>query len=298
MTVLTVLLASQGPAQGVRDVLTDLSAAGLVSPFLWIDEGGIEPGATRVPVIEVADGTQSSRLLQDVLASRRIGRVRLCVLVPLLDGAEPVGVESERAVSDLLVANSGAADVVRLRLLLARPAGEPSPEAVPALAGWHNLVIAPEDSRGPGMGHESLAATGDPVAIGRHAGPVIAGVAGLWADAGHAPFDDAPVLPGNAIRVVRSFYRRLDTCRVEHELRQRVLASEGQLPLPRDAGNHVVYVDDVPLATQSMARALWAKHRDVLTGPRVTPAPAPPPQEIGLREALSMFLSFLGAALR
>src|SRR5574340_502882 len=122
MTVLTVLLASQGPAQGVRDVLTDLSAAGLVSPFLWIDEGGIEPGATRVPVIEVADGTQSSRLLQDVLASRRIGRVRLCVLVPLLDGAEPVGVESERAVSDLLVANSGAADVVRLRLLLARSA--------------------------------------------------------------------------------------------------------------------------------------------------------------------------------
>lgn len=298
MSVLTVLLASEGPAQGVRDVLTDLSAAGLVSPFLWIDEGGIEPGTTRVHVTEVADGVESSRLLQDVLASRHSRRVRLCVLVPLVDGAEPVGVESERAVSEMLVANSGSADIVRLRLLLARKGGEPASEVVPALAGWHNLVIAPEDSRGPGMGHESLAATGDPIAVGRHAGPVIAGVAGLWTDARHAPFDDAPVLPGNAIRVVRSFYRRLDTSRVEHELRQRVLASEGRLPLPRDGGNHVVYVDDVPLATQSMARALWAKHRDVLKGPRVTPAPAPTPRAIGFREALSMFLSFLGAALR
>lgn len=298
MKALTVILGSAGPARGVRDVLTDLSAAGLVSPFLWIDADGLRQGATQVVAAEVAGGVETEVALQDVLATRIIDRVRVCVVVPCGTGATPVDAGFERAIAELVASNSGGAQVSRLRLLVRRPGEDRSEAAVLAPAGWHNLLIAPEDSRGPGMGHISLSATGDPIAVGRHAAPVVAGVAGLWTDAAHAPFDHVPVLPGDALRVVRSFYRRLDTSHAEAELRRQVLDFGGQLPLPSDVGTSVVYADDVASTAQSMAHAVWSRHRHLLEGNRVVAPPAAEPRTIGLREALGMFLSFLGAVLR
>lgn len=297
MNVLTVILGSAGPAEGVRDVLTDLSAAGLVSPFLWVQDEA-EQDITRVLATEVAGGVESPVLLQDVLASRTIDRVRVCVMVPCSRGSAIVDAGFERSIAELVSSNSGGAKVVRLRLLLHRPGGDLSDSAVLAPAGWHNLLVAPEDSRGPGMGHLSLRATDDPVEIGRHAAPVVAGVAGLWADSGHAPLDELPVLPGNVLRVVRSFYRRLDTSRAEDELRRQVLDFGGHLPLPSDSGTSVVYADDVASTTRAMAQAVWSRHRHLLEVQRVAAAAVPPRREIGLRQAMVLFLSFLGAVLR
>lgn len=298
MKVLTVILGSAGPARGVRDVLTDLSAAGLVSPFLWIDADGLRRSATHLVATEVDHGVETEVALQEVLATRILDRVRVCVVVPCGTGATPVDVDFERAVAELVASNSGGARISRLRLLVQRPGEDRSATAILAPAGWHNLLIAPEDSRGPGMGHVSLSATGDPIEVGRHAAPVLAGVAGLWADLAHAPFDDVPVLPGDALRVVRSFYRRLDTAHAEAELRRQVLDFGGQLPLPSDVGSSVVYADDVASVSQTMAHAVWSRHRHLLEGPRVAAPPAPEPRTIGLRAALAMFFSFLGAVLR
>ncbi|WP_009474381.1 hypothetical protein [Rhodococcus sp. JVH1] len=293
MSVLTVFLAADGPAQGVRDVLRDLSAAGLVSPFLWIDDSAVVADSTRLRARETSAGSDTAVVLQDVLASRRIDRVRICVLVA---GATQVDPESVRFVSELLTSNSGGARSSRLRLLLRRPGAEDG--GATTLAGWHNLLIAPEDSRGPGMGHESLAPTADPLAVGRHAAPVIAGVTGLWNDAQHAPFDDEPVLPGNALRVVRSYYRRLDTARAEHDLRSELLDFGGLMPLPHDAGTNVLYADDVASATSTMARALWRKHSALLSGERADAPGAVEPRTIRFVQALRMFFSFLFAVLR
>ncbi|MFE4503862.1 magnesium transporter [Rhodococcus sp. NPDC056743] len=298
MSVLTVFLAAPGPADGVRDVLTDLSSAGLLDPFLWIDERDVATGLPGVSATSVDGGEVSTVALQNVLASTRVTRVRLCVLVPFIEGAQPVRVESERAIADMLVANSGSAQLVRLRTILTRGGASAPASAVPALAGWHNLLIAPEDSNGPGMGHVSLSATTDAVVIGRNAAPVVAGVVGLWSHAAHAPFDDLHVVPGDAIRLVRSFYRRLETSGAEHDLREQVLDIGGPLPLPIDAGGSVVYVEDVPLATGAMAQNLWVKHRGTLIGSRV-PMPADAgSQAISLWQALVMFFSFIGSALR
>ncbi|OYD71417.1 hypothetical protein [Rhodococcus sp. OK302] len=298
MSVLTVFLAAHGPADGVRDVLTDLSAAGLVDPFLWIDEHDAMAGTAGVTATSVVGGESSTIALQNVLASTRVTRVRLCVLVPFIEGAQAVRVDSERAIADMLVANSGSAQLVRLRMILTRGGASVPESAVPALAGWHNLLIAPEDSNGPGMGHVSLEATTDAVVIGRNAAPVIAGIAGLWAHAQHAPFDDLHVVPGDAIRLVRSFYRRLETSGAEHDLREQVLDIGGPLPLPLDAGGSVVYVEDVPLATGRMAQNLWTKHRGMLVGSRVPKPVDEGSQAIGLWRALVMFFSFIGSALR
>ncbi|WP_407441018.1 magnesium transporter [Rhodococcus sp. (in: high G+C Gram-positive bacteria)] len=297
MNVLTVILASPGVADGVRDVLRDLSAADLVAPFLWVDDAQIPLDGTRIPTVETVRGTDRAATLQDVLASRRVDLVRLCVLVPTAAGSVPVRAKSERMFAELLSSNAGGARLIRIRLLLQRPGDERSGTAVPALAGWHNLLIAPEDSRGPGMGHESLVLTTDAIDVGRHAAPVVAGVAGLWTDVDHAPFDDEPVLPGNSLRVVRSFYRRLDTSHAEHQLHAELLDFGGQLPLPRDAGTPVVYVDDVPAASSEMARALWTKHRHLLQSGRVPTPTARPARVITFGDALRMFGRFLLAVL-
>ncbi|WP_253249943.1 magnesium transporter [Rhodococcus sp. BUPNP1] len=297
-SVLTVFVGSVGPADGVRDVLRDLSTAELVGSFVWVDDSEIDGAGTRVPAVETERGISQSVTLQDVLASRHYDLVRLCVLVPSGPGAVPVRLATETMLAELLSSNSGGARCVRLRVLLRRPADEQPASAIPALAGWHNLLVAPEDSRGPGMGHESLTATHDPVDVGRQAAPVIAGITGLWTDIEHTPFDDAPVLPGNSLRVVRSFYRRLDTSHAEHRLHSELLEFDGQLPLPRDAGTAVLYADDVPAATRQMAHAVWVKHGHLLTSPRKSAPPKRDVRTITFMDAVRMTGRFLLAVLK
>lgn len=297
MKVLTLFVATPGPADGVRDVMRDLSAAELVSPFVWVDDSRLGDAGDPIPAVETVRGVERTVTLQDVLASRHHDLVRLCVLVPSVAGTVPVRLHSETMLAELVSANSGGARCIRLRLLLHRPGDVRSGLAAPALAGWHNLLVAPEDSRGPGMGHESLISTIGPVDTGRHAAPVVAGVAGLWTDIEHAPFDDEPVLPGNSLRVVRSFYRRLDTSRAEHQLHTELLDFGGQLPLPRDAGTAVLYADDVPAASRQMTQALWTKHRHLLTGARITAPAAAAPRTVSFGDALRMFGRFVLAVL-
>lgn len=295
MSELTVFLAPTGVAEGVRDVLKDLSAVGMVRPFLWVDGADADLAPTAASWVE--NGREFDTTVQEVVSSQRIVVLRLCVFVPLTGTLPALGINIERRLSELLASTSGGANVVRLRLLLGRPGSTPPSNAVLALDGWHNLLLAPEDARGPGMGHVALSATDNALEIGRHAAPVVAAVSGLWADVEHAPFDNKPVLPGNLVSLARSFYRRLDTSEVENSLRRQIFEQDGGLPLPRESGAPVTYVDDVPLATQTMASNLWGKHRAVLKGDRV-PYEAEQTQSIGFWAALKMFFSFLGAALR
>ncbi|MDJ0362439.1 hypothetical protein [Rhodococcus sp. H29-C3] len=295
MAALTVFLATPGVAGGIKDVLKDLSAVGLIRPFLWVD--GSEADRSPVAATRVEHGREYDTTIEEVVASQRILTLRLSVLVPLTGQSPALSIDTERRVAELLASTSGGARVVRLRLLLGRPGCVPPTNTVLALDGWHNILIAPEDARGPGMGHIALSAEDNGLEIGRHAAPVVAAVSGLWADVEHAPFDDKPVLPGNLLSLTRSFYRRLDTSEVENSLRRQIFEQDGQLPLPREGGAPVTYIDDVQLATHTMARNLWDKHRAVLMGDRV-PYAVEQTQIIGFWAALKMFFSFLGAALR
>lgn len=292
MKALTVFLAPAGAADGVLDVLQDLSAVGLVDPFLWLQDDGGPLGEA----VHVADGRQAGTTLQTALTERAYQRVRLVVIVPLLAGAASVPVSTERTLGELLSSSSGVAQLVRLRLFLVRPGGAELPKPT-VVEGAHNLLLAPEDSLGPGRGHALLDPSTDPIDIGRYAAPVVAGVVGLWSGISHAPFDDMVVLPGESIRMVRSFYRRLDTAEMESRLRNQVFDLQSGLPLPRINGSTVVYAEDTLLATQNMANALWRKHSGVLKGPRVTAAVVTD-EKVGALRAIKMLLSFLGAALR
>lgn len=296
-SALTVLVLPLARTEEIVAVLGDYSAVGLLSAFAWVDASDV--GGASTPATLVRDGRSEAVVLQQLLTSERYDRIRVAVLVPT--GAPPgerVPLAAEQAVEQIARSSSMGARVGLLRLLLTSGNAAPvTPDATLVLEGWHNLLVAPEDSSGPGLGAVPWGQLSDPLDLARQIAPVVAGVTGLWAGVGHTPFDTLEILPGQTVRAVRAFYRRLDSSGVEKRLRSQLFDPAGRLPLPRGGQIPVVYVGDAAVATQSMARALWTKHRDVLRGPRLATGEVGA-QAISVWAALKMFLRFMGAALR
>ena len=294
---LTVLLAPRPQTEEILSVLVDYSAVGLIGPFVWVDAAEVGDSSTHGTLVR--DGQGEPVVLQQMLTGERYDRIRIAVLVPVdVPATDRVPLAVEQAVEQTVRSSSMGAPINLLRLLFTRGDAIPTtPDLALVLEGWHNLFIAPEDSAAPGLGAVAWGRLTDPLDVAQFAAPVVAGVTGLWAGVDQGPFDTLEILPGQTVRAVRAFYRWLDTDGVEEGLRAHLFDPTGRLPLPRGGQVPVVYVEDVPTAAQSMARALWTKHRDVLRGPRIA-ATAGPEQAISIWAAMKMFLKFMGAAVR
>ncbi|BBZ36009.1 hypothetical protein [Mycolicibacterium confluentis] len=294
---LTVLVVPRAHTEHIVALLGDYSAAGLLAEFVWVDArdvSGVSTAATSV-----RGGRSEPVQLQQLLTAERYDRIRVVVLVPMeAPAGERVELAAEQAVEQTVRSSSMGARITLLRMLITRGGSEPvTPDLALVLEGWHNLLVAPEDSAGPGLGAVPWGRISDPLDLAQHVAPVIAGTSGLWAGVEQTPFDQLEILPGQTVRAVRGFYRRLDTTRVEARLRAQLFDPSGRLPLPRGGQVPVVYVEDVPTATRAMAQALWTKHRDVLRGPRLS-GTEEAAQSISIGTALKMFFRFIGAALR
>lgn len=295
--MLTVVLGPRGDADEILALLVDYSAVGLLDPFVWVYADDVGKGSVRATL--VAHGHSSAVVLQQLLTGRRYDRVRVAALIPVdVPTGQQMPRGAEQGLEQVVRTSTVGAPITLLRLLFTH--GSPTsagydPNLV--LEGWHNLFVAPEDSVGPGLGPVALDGLTDPVEMAQHVMPVIASVAGLWSGIDEVVFDDVAVLPGHTLRAVRAFYRELDGAEAEDELRLELFDTGGRLPLPRGVAAPVVYVADDALAAQSVARALWTKHRDVLRGGRVEVG-RPEPRPISTRAALKIFVSFLWAALR
>ena len=294
MRVLSLLLAPEGPLGGIRDALTDWSAAGLLGDVHWI-EPDMLAGTTDASLL-IHDGELYGAPLQAIAGRERVDGIRLCVLVPALPGAEPAAHEQVQDVLDLLDRSFANVPVTRVRAIVTRAADD---VAVPGLvvAGWHNVVLSPEDSTGPGMGRSRLDAATDTADLGRAAAASLAGLLGLWRGVDRSPLDGERIVDGERARLSRSYFRRIATDEVTHRLREGVLSMADGVPLPSQYGVQTVYVDDEALANDNMAARLWTKHASVLRGPRETHAPAQA-APIGAGEALKLFFSFLWAAIK
>ncbi len=294
---LTVLLAPRPQTEEILSVLVDYSAVGLIGSFVWVDAADVGGTATHGSLVR--DGQSEPVVLQQMLTGERYDRIRIAVLVPVdVPAAERVPLAVEQAVEQTVRSSSMGAPINLLRLLFTRGDAIPTtPDLALVLEGWHNLLIAPEDSAAPGLGAVAWGRLTDPLDVAQFVAPVVAGVTGLWAGVDQGPFDTLEILPGQTVRAVRAFYRWLDTDSVEEGLRAHLFDPTGRLPLPRGGQVPVVYIEDVPTAAQSMARALWTKHRDVLRGPRIA-ATAGQEQAISVWAAMKMFLKFMGAAVR
>jgi hypothetical protein len=298
MSTLTVFLAPDGPAAGVRDVLTDLSAAGLVADFLWVVDADVEldeyGGAPDVPAELVAHGTTTATTARRALSDIDHDRRRLCVVVPVADGAAVSSAVEQRLSGIVAFADSRGVPTTRIRVVVARRGDHTSHEVL-SRNGWHNVYLAPEDARGPGLPALLLGRDTDTVELGRHAAPAIAGLVGLWTGVDRTPLDE-PQAP-DGVRAARAFYRRIDAGMVEADLRARVLSTRPLLPKPTDHAGHTEYAPDPVGACRDMAGVWWSRHRAALIGPRQTPR-TPPAPPIGWWALVRMFFAFVWSALR
>lgn len=298
-----MLVVPAGLSEDVVAVLGDYSAVGMLDPFAWV--AGSDTGTPTTPARFVEHGQSEAVVLQQLLTNARYDRVRVVVLVPVDAGADGrVPLAAEQFVEQVVRSSSVGARIGLLRMLLtpggqnsAPPADDESGSGHVVLEGWHNLLVAPEDSPAPGFGAVPWGPMPDQLDVAQRIAPVIAGVTGLWSGVEGTPFDTLEILPGKTVRAVRAFYRHLDTTDIEAALRTKLFDPTGRLPLPRGGQVPVVQIEDVPSANQAMAAALWRKHRDVLRGPRVTPSETDK-QPIKIMAALKLFFSFLGAGLR
>lgn len=296
MTGLTVIVAPGGRVDGVLAALTDLSAAGLISPFAWLADPRTDVPMETVTLVEAGSAYDVS--LTELVTRQRTTVLRVCSLVSALSAAdERLSIPAELGVVRDLSSTTAAQQVVRIRCILAGPGGLRGELTTLAVEGWHNIVVSPEDSRGPEFGRVETADEPSWSVLGRHVAPVVAGLCGLWDRLEHAPLDETPVLPGRVVRLARSYYRKLDTDTAETALRRELVAQGGELPLPSDQRTQVVYIDDVGLAGNSMATALWRKYAAVLRGPRL-PYESSHAEALTAWAAIKLFFGFLWASVK
>lgn len=299
MTSLVILVCPPGPLTAIGDTLADWSTPGLLRGFLWVETSAWSTGAPtrgRTPALLIAGGRSVGTSVEETLTSSRFSRVRLVVLVPAVAGAAGVPSDVEHAIHQAVLSTSSVPAVDLIRLVVTRP--ESGPVAADLVReGWHNLIIAPEESRGPGLGHSVLRPSTDPIEIAPDAAACVAGVAGLWQDLDQGPLDDKPAPFGQTLRLVRSFYRNLDASEVAERVRTGVLALDEGVPLPRQHGSQAVYIDDAAMAAGDMARAVLGRHAGLFSGERIAPA-AVAAQKIGAGQAVKWLFQFIGASVR
>ncbi|MGN2638648.1 hypothetical protein ACTD5D_21245 [Nocardia takedensis] len=298
MRSITVIAAPAGSSAAIRDVLTDLSAVGLVREFHWLDQNGTPVSGASV-VHRISAGRRHTERLADIVSTATpIAHLTVCTLVTAVTGDAAIDLGGETGLSDYMHGHSRASEPpTYLRALIVRPGSRLPEGARAAFDSWHNIVIAPEDAYGPALGHESLQ-TDHAVPVARYAGPVLAALCGLWTTVEHSPLREVTAPPGRTLRVTRSFYRRLDCAAVAERLRTALFDTGGHLPLPFDPMDPVRRVPDVGQETHRMADQLWAKHRALLVHPPQTRPDAARPRPVGAREIVRMFLSFLWASLK
>ncbi|MDO5752290.1 hypothetical protein [Arthrobacter sp.] len=295
MAALNVLVAPKGQLGGLREILTDWSGLGLVDGFVWVEPEMVTE--TGIGGVEVVGGRQRGVNLHSLAAEAgNYDRLRVAVLVTAGADAPQVSTETGQRVALFLESSFGGRPVTRVRAVAARVNDI---ETVQDLAheGWHNIVFAPEESAGVNQGHSLLHATADPFALGRHAAVACAGILAMWRGMGASVLDDQMLLPGQNARLMRAFYRNLDATAVEEELRAQVTDVSQRLPLPSRMGSAAIYIEDVSLASRTMAEQLWTKHAQVLQGPREQKQ-ASVSKPIGAWTALGMMFSFICAALK
>jgi hypothetical protein len=302
MEALTVIAAPGGLGHGVLAVLQDLSALEYLDPFVWLDRPDEDAGRTSAYWIEHGRRRTTTLARAVAEAGPGVSVARLGVLIPAVSDNSRVPLMAkdaprdydrvppmtEDALRDFLDNARNFGRVIRLRLVLSDLEHRIEADEL-ARDGWHNFLIAPEDSALPTVAPIPWNPGDDPVDLARLAIPTLCGVLGLWRDLPVAPFDEAdkrgvPKGGGAQCRVVRAFCRRLDTAALEQTLVQAALSDpQARLPLPRDDnGTAVPYAGHQAAEwLRDRADALWQKNKTILEvnrPPRPVPGATPPRQ--------------------
>ncbi|MGP9844020.1 hypothetical protein [Brachybacterium sp. 107] len=277
------------------DALVDLSAAGALDDFTWIEAPSApalaadreDPRALRVEAGVIHPTTFST-----AVNVRGLRRLRMAVIVPVGHPAQDaLDTAAENFYQNLDV--PGGASRYHVRVLVPWSA-EPLPAQL-GRAGWYDVMLSPESTAEPEF--SAVPWWNHPESIPGSAAAGIAVQAGLLKGLVSAPFDEHGADVSADVSMVRTFIRRIDAEQIEASLRARVLEMDELVPAPTRAGGSSVPPYPSPEnQVRDTARA-WAQRHDSAvrrSGPEVPQASA---DTMGILDALRLFVSFLGRAL-
>ena len=290
----SVLVApvSQRP---LLDALVDLSAAGALDEFVWIEAPSAPaqaPDREDPRALHVQDGTVRPTTFSAAVNVRGLRCLRMAVIVPVGHQAQDaLDAPAENFYQNLDV--PGGATRYHVRVLVPWSA-EPLPAQL-GRAGWYDVMLSPESTAEPEF--SAVPWWNHPESIPGSAAAGIAVQAGLLKGLGSAPFDEHGADVSGDVSMVRTFIRRIDAERVEAALRGRVLEMGDQVPAPtRVGGSSVPPYPSPENQVRDTARAWERQHESAVRrpGPEVPRAHS---ESVGFFEALRLFFSFLMRAL-
>ncbi len=294
---LAVIVAPRPVAAAIIDVLTDWSAAGVITTVVVVDEAAVRNDDFRVPAHIIAGGVARAAALQSHLADQvGITRARVAAVGWLRNDVAVADAETASHVLTAVTTTLPQVATVQCQVIGATLQGAQLPANV-AWLGWHNIVVAPEDSLAPGSGVERLASDAHQGTLDTHLLTAVVTIAGAWAHANGSPIDDTPPLPGAQVTLFRAFSRLMAAERVEEELVSRLLSFEGGYPLPLLGNERAWAVENEFAAVAGAAQQLLEKHSYVMPNARSVP-PRRATTKVGLLKALKMLFGFLWASLR
>lgn len=273
------------------DVLADWQSIGVIDEVFVISAA--DSGNTQLPALRINGGRTARVALATELAGRHDVTAFRLALLSVPDRA--MLTETQAVELRTLVERAAPRGVVScLNVVAARP-GVDYDVAAHTWLGWHNILLAPENSASPSAGL-SLIGTEGPLPV-THTMAAVCSLLGLFAGHRDGRFDGRDYLPDARVVVARGFTRFLAADAVERELLARVADVRERYPVPLYAGNQVLVATDEAAVATGSADVLWQAHGDLHARPRREPQP-PPRMVIGAWEALRRFFVFLGYALR
>lgn len=294
MTAVNLVAARRGLFVKLVSVFRDWMAAGLITPIGIIDVDSLDD--SLIPTLLIDGGGARMRLLEQALSGQLATVARLCVVSDVSTPTSQVAPSASQQIVGALRSSLSQIDVLQLRLFVGASGADWRSGLAPQL-GWHNLVLAPEDSMAPG--YPSLPLTNsadDPRWLMAVAGS-LASLLGLWVGQISSELDGRTAPGGGLVAPVRCFSRALSADEVEEAVAHALMDVGVHYPTPRVDNQKAVSAPDPVAAALGMADELLAKHPSVLPRARTTPAP-PAPRAIGFVEALKAFFTFMIDAIK
>jgi hypothetical protein len=308
---LNIIAAPTSATGDILDALQDLSAINMVRPFIWLsglDQSGLDATASLVCAGERFTAPLSQLLSgADGLGEQRwshaqpdsFDHLRLGVLVPAYAGIDQIGRKEAVDLSAAIQANHRLRQLPmeRLRVYLADPAANPIKNADP-FEGWHNLLLDPQDSSGPGAGPVAWAGGAEGRYFGRRAVPGICGLFALWHCNDKGPLDGKGPPSTKGVRLVRSFYRSVNASHVADQIRSQVLNLRAGLPTSTLPGELTQVASDVNRLMLLGADSFLTANNDQLGLKQPESPPEVKKPAVGAIQILKMFFSFLWSSIR
>lgn len=284
----------------VLAALTDLSQAGLVAPFHWLESVPDldAPGVRQLPIdphlVTVRGGEVVASRYSRVVNRHGLTTLRLVVVVPVGHPAQ----DALTAHTELRYLNLGVSSAAHrepIRVLIPWSAEPLSADL--GHQGWSNVMLSPESTADPGF--TALAWWANPESIPGAAAIGLAVQAGIAGSVTEAPNDGQGGSVSTAVRVVRSFVRQTDAHAVEDDLRSRVMHIDGTLPQPvrADTNLRIPAYDDPEVRVTETAQAWYQRHSSSLRRKPIDVPAAGEGRTMSFGQALQLFFSFMIKAL-